>query len=722
MARHGSVLLLADDHPGHANTILDQLKAIHDFSAHRIHLFNPRGVKASRTLGLGDFDAVIIHWSLVIISESYLSASFVEKLRRYQGPKILMIQDDYRWVNRMTAAMRDLDIDILFTLVPEREIPKIWSEAVLPGVRKITYLAGYVPEHLVSRPVSPIAHRPLDLVYRGRELPYWLGKLGQEKIQIARGVSARAEAFSLRVDVAFREGERIYGEDWINFIASARATLGTESGSTITDFDGSVERNVREYRAHHPEATFEEVHAAVLAPVEGNVMMNVISPRIFEAAALRTALVLFPGEYSGVLQPHRHYIPLEKDFSNFAEVVEKLRDTAAVQALVDRTYDEIARSEAFSLQGFIKQLDDAIETAPGFRAQGRYPYRLQLARLENRLRPSTQVARGRLPNVVRYIFHIGLVMRTLWENPSLWRPLLVAVLRGRLHLSALPGLAADLIRFRLLRDAAQGLVLSGAPFYLTVHLGSAERGAVLTSLPGIPRPMTLERADDLDNVRLTWNHSVVGNHLPSSWGFPGDTIGIGVDGIHEFENLSLLGPEPGQVIARAATLGKTGSLPLREFAGKMTVYVPRALVSLRETLKSREGRGLVWAWLVNRNLRDSVGLNHLMGDILKLRCLGEVIRKRPGFSIERTQTGDGLTFRSVLDPGAGAAAPPTPPAPSRITWDHRSVGSRLDLGPLTGDRLELVMGEEGIHTFPALDFVARRYPERLSRLLEEFLG
>jgi hypothetical protein len=51
-------------------------------------------------------------------------------------------------------------------------------------------------------------------------------------------------------------------------------------------------------------------------------------------------MVLFEGRYSGVLKPHRHYIPLKKDFSNFDEVVAKIRDVEGLQEMVDRTFDE----------------------------------------------------------------------------------------------------------------------------------------------------------------------------------------------------------------------------------------------------------------------------------------------------------------------------------------------------------------------------------------------
>src|ERR1044071_8079895 len=122
---------------------------------------------------------------------------------------------------------------------------------MLPGVEKIHTLAGYVPLGAGSQPVPALADRPLDIVYRGGALPYWIGRLGQEKAWIAQGVAARAEHYGLRCDVDWREGARIYGQSWVEFMSSGRATLGSESGASITDFDGSIERRVRVYQQQH---------------------------------------------------------------------------------------------------------------------------------------------------------------------------------------------------------------------------------------------------------------------------------------------------------------------------------------------------------------------------------------------------------------------------------------------------------------------------------------
>ena len=303
---------------------------------------------------------MIIHYSLVIISDHYLAPSFREQIRSFQGLKVQFVQDDYRWIDDLTTMMRYLSIHVLFTLYPEAQIPQVWNDTRLPGVRKISTLAGYIPDRLVGMTAPPVESRPIDIGYRSRAVPYWLGWLGQEKVWIAQGVLQHADKYGLCCDIAWREEDRIYGQDWDAFMRSCKATLGAESGASITDFDSSLEQRTQAYLREHSAADFWEVHRAILAPYEGNVLINVISPRIFEAIALRTALILFPGDYSGIVQPWHHYIPLAKDFSNMDVVAEKLRDPEFLRAMTERAYEDIVASDRYSYRAFIKEFDQVV--------------------------------------------------------------------------------------------------------------------------------------------------------------------------------------------------------------------------------------------------------------------------------------------------------------------------------------------------------------------------
>jgi hypothetical protein len=197
--------------------------------------------------------------------------------------------------------------------------------------------------------------------YRARRLPFWLGRLGVEKWRLGEEFARRAGASGLRLDINVEEAGRLYGVQWRRFLESCRTVLGSESGASVFDFTGGLQASVEAYLERRPDVSFEEVESRFLLEHEGRVRLNQISPRCFEAAALRTGMVLLEGGYSAILIPNRHYISLKKDFGNLQEVVGKIRDTAAVQQMVERTHEEIARNPAYSYRSFVAHFDNVVE-------------------------------------------------------------------------------------------------------------------------------------------------------------------------------------------------------------------------------------------------------------------------------------------------------------------------------------------------------------------------
>ena len=128
---------------------------------------------------------------------------------------------------------------------------------------------GQVPDQLVGRAVPPVRVRPVDVGYRGRAVPYWLGRLGQDKVEIARGFLARAARQACVATSPGLKATASTASAGSVSLASCRATLGTASGASVIDFDGTVESRVHDYLAEHPAATYDEVERALLHAYEG---------------------------------------------------------------------------------------------------------------------------------------------------------------------------------------------------------------------------------------------------------------------------------------------------------------------------------------------------------------------------------------------------------------------------------------------------------------------
>lgn len=358
--KNKSILLLCNYYPGTAGAIMDHIFAFQKYSDNDYYILSILG-ELPDWLDLSRFDALVFHYSLIASYDNYISPAGRQQIRNFSGFKAAFVQDDYRWIDDTVNAFAYMGIHALFPLAGPEIMDQVYSPEKLPGVRKETVLAGYVPQELVGITVPPYSARNLDVGYRARKLPAWMGSHTLQKWQIGESFLRDARGYDLKVDISWAEEDRIYGDDWIRFLTNCKATLGTESGASICDFSGDIQRNVEAHQKKYPEVDFDTLRELFFKSDDCKIMMNVISPRCFEAAALRTLMILYEGKYSGILVPWRHYVPLKRDHSNMDEVLRILGSPELAERIICQAYEEIAKNEKYSYKAMIKLVDRVME-------------------------------------------------------------------------------------------------------------------------------------------------------------------------------------------------------------------------------------------------------------------------------------------------------------------------------------------------------------------------
>lgn len=359
-----NVLVLYDRFETYTNTVFEHLDSFRRYSHHRHFYAHARNTEAD--IAWDQFDAVVIHYCVRVVFD-LIPNGLLLKVAKFEGPKILFVQDEYDLTRNIWKSVRQLGVSNVFTCVPEEHRQLVYPLNEVPRVQFTQTLTGFVPADTeVGVKPTRMADRTTIIGYRGRALPYYYGDLGQEKLLIAKGMRQACEERGIPSDIEWDEDRRIYGEDWPKFLVSCKATLGTESGANLFDFDGGLRSAVTQALAKDPRATYEQVKQD-LGWAEESPIMNQISPRFFEAIAFKTALVLFEGTYSGILRPWEHYIPLRKDFSNLDAVFNALADDDALDRMVARAHQDVIGSGKYTYQKFVEQYDavlDAVERPP----------------------------------------------------------------------------------------------------------------------------------------------------------------------------------------------------------------------------------------------------------------------------------------------------------------------------------------------------------------------
>ncbi len=339
-----NILLLADT-THQAGAVRDHIHAVTASSdSFNWHVLNPLNFKTLDKLDLSLFDGIAVHFSIKLHGSYYLSSALKRKIKQYTGPKFVFLQDEYQKVNHTQVLLYALGFDVLFTLVQPELMRQAYPDKRLERLKKVYVLTGYVHPSMHEIKAPDIASRTLDISYRTRRCDYRLGQLAQEKTKIASEFIIRGAGMPLQFDISIEESDRVYGDAWFDLLMRSKVVLGTESGASIWDVDGKISKKVSQYLRKNRGASFDAVFEAVLKPYEGNLYYSAISPRVFEAAATKTAMVMFVGDYSGVCQRDVHYIGLEKDFSNIEAVLEKIQDNAYLQSIADRAYADLIAS------------------------------------------------------------------------------------------------------------------------------------------------------------------------------------------------------------------------------------------------------------------------------------------------------------------------------------------------------------------------------------------
>jgi len=345
-----------------AATIMDHVDAFRRYSRFPVWSLNTELGFPAR-LPEFHFETILLHYSLFGTVPYRLNEQFIKYLEQSGSSyKVAFFQDEYHHCKQRFEFLDHHRVDCVYTLVEPQQYKDTYQKYTrVPKL--VNYIPGYVSENMVElagKFYRPDAKRRIDVGYRGRQLPFYMGRGSQEKTDIAIRFKEKAGNQGLRLDIETGEQKRLYGKNWYRFLANCRAVLGVEAGVSVYDIEDRIRPEYDRLASQNPEVSFKEVFEQILSPYEENIYYRTISPRHFEAAAFRNCQVLYEGRYSGILEPMVHYIPLKKDLSNFDEVIRLLRDASVRQELTENAYQQLIATDRYTFRQHVQDFDQEL--------------------------------------------------------------------------------------------------------------------------------------------------------------------------------------------------------------------------------------------------------------------------------------------------------------------------------------------------------------------------
>jgi hypothetical protein len=312
-----------------------------------------------------DFDIIIYHYGFIsgrtCSNELWANTlKQVEPFKNSKAIKCVLPQDEFFYSKNLAKFVNEHNIDIVFSVSPETEWEKIYADVDFKKVKFYKVLTGYLDDGGIKK----INHflnntkKDIDIGYRARNLPQWLGKHGYLKTVIADAFNTALKNFKLNTNISTRAEDTFFGYGWYKFMVRCKYMIGVEGGATVLDPEGLIHEKSELYIAQHPDCTFKEIEQACFPGLDGKLQLIAISPRHLEACATRTCQLLVESTFNGILKPWVHYIPIKPDLSNINEVLEMVKQDDKREEIVENAYRDIVLSGNYSYKSFVNFVVD----------------------------------------------------------------------------------------------------------------------------------------------------------------------------------------------------------------------------------------------------------------------------------------------------------------------------------------------------------------------------
>lgn len=287
---------------------------------------------------------------LIILHTSFLSLRWgsdwppefqkaVELIRATKARAVMIPQDEFLRAASLVRLINEAKIDTVLSCAEPTDQTVLYRGA---KTRLDTVLTGYVDQALLRRAkryFQPFETREFDISYRAWAPEPWLGEKAVLKATIGHEGQKCAQTLGLKTCISSKASDVAHGKDWLKLLACSRLTLGVEGGASYADSNGAARK------AHEAGLPIEFLP-------ENAIDLFCLSPRHLEACATRTLQILVEGRYNGVLEAHKHYVPVKPDLSNLRDAIRFGLEPNNAAPIIEAAYQKVSQDENLRYETF----------------------------------------------------------------------------------------------------------------------------------------------------------------------------------------------------------------------------------------------------------------------------------------------------------------------------------------------------------------------------------
>lgn len=274
-----------------------------------------------------------------------------KSLNYRKGKVVFFVGNEYKLIPEKITLIKKISADFIVSQLPQDTAEWLYEDCEFSKIISLPHALNAE----VFKSKIKIDHRRIDIGVRAYEYPWYLGD--RERMEIF-GKFQNETRHELNLDIELNPQKRFDRSNWSEFLNTCKGTVSTEAGTSYLERTDQIRKKVNSHMNKFPDSSFEEIFEIFFKNYENSVSGKCISPRHFDAIGTKTCQIMFKGRFNDILQPDKHYISLNRDFSNYDDVVGRFKDLEFCSKMVDETHEYIMDSHTHRHR--IKELIDLI--------------------------------------------------------------------------------------------------------------------------------------------------------------------------------------------------------------------------------------------------------------------------------------------------------------------------------------------------------------------------
>ena len=284
-------------------------------------------------------------------------------IRSNPALKVALPQDDYDCPYFLDKWLTDWNINIIFTVLYEHK--NLFYKNFINSKKGKIYdsVTSYIDDDLLNsfKGQKPRDHKKIDISYRTHDKGKFLCSIRYQKYNLANIIRHPLMAsVKLNIDISNDYTQMIKGKSWYEFLENSKFCLASPSGSSSIDLTGHNRYLINEACKNNPCINFNEIKSTYLLNND-HYNFTALSPRNIESVLSNSCQIAINGNYSEILKPDAHYIPLNNDFSNLEEVMDKINNKELADKITINAKECLLYNKKLRSTYLTNRLDSIIE-------------------------------------------------------------------------------------------------------------------------------------------------------------------------------------------------------------------------------------------------------------------------------------------------------------------------------------------------------------------------